>query len=204
MPTRSSRPQGPSHKTGRGTEPLWRRVVFGRMWKPKTIVVTLAGCFGAMMIGVSLGNSAISQINPIHFQGAALHPRDRGAAVDPNRPAVIANNYEQLYGWSQGFQARTAECPGCSFERPAEPAVRVASVSYFGSREEEARRQQRERREIDAAYERRNEEAERRRALAASVVRYTEYRVSEEEAVRERPYYARNDVVLTDADDNQE
>ena len=35
------------------------------------------------VVGVQLGESAIAEIDPIHFQGAAVHPRDRGAAIDP-------------------------------------------------------------------------------------------------------------------------
>jgi hypothetical protein len=35
--------------------------------------------------GVYLGNSAVNEINPAHFRGPAIHPRDRGVAVDPNQ-----------------------------------------------------------------------------------------------------------------------
>lgn len=211
MPKRSSKLLLPSPERLRRGEPLWRRIVFQRMFRPQTIAMGLAGVFGAMMLGISLGNSALSQINPIYFQGAAIHPRDRGAAIDPNRPTVIPNTYEQLYGWSQGAQARLAECPGCTFERPVAPPVQVASVSYFGSREEQARRDAREQRDIDAAYERNLADAERRSDMMQRLARYTHYRVSEDEVVRdpprdrvaprERPYYARNDVVLSDDDD---
>jgi hypothetical protein len=215
MPKRSSKLLLPSPERLRRGEPLWRRVVFQRMVRAQTIAVALAGVFGAMMLGISLGNSALSQINPIHFQGAAIHPRDRGAAIDPNRPTVIPNSYEQLYGWSQGAHARAVECPGCTFDLPsALPAeVQVASVSYFGSREEQAQREARERREIDAAYERDLAEAERRSEDMRRLARYADYRVSEDEVVRdpplerarpeprERPYYARNDVVLSDEDE---
>lgn len=187
MPKRFLKPPRCSPDRRRRREPAWRRVVVARMWRAQTIAIGFAGAFGAMMFGVTLGNSAISQINPIHFQGAAVHPRDRGAAVDPNRPLVIPNNYEQLYGWSHGVQARTAACPGCTFERPVAPTdVRVASASYFGSREEGARRDSRERREIDQAYDQRQEDAERRRQLT-SLARYTDYPVSQDEVARERP-----------------
>lgn len=201
MPKRSSKLPRLFPNRRRSAEPLWRRVVFGRVIRAQTIVFALAGGFGAMMLGVALGNSALSQINPIYFQGAALHPRDRGAAIDPNRPTVIPNTYTQFYGWNQGAQARAAACPGCTFERPvALPAeVRIASATYFGSREEEARRNARERREIDDSYDRQLEDAERRRQLA-SMDRYTHYRVSEDEVVRDRPSYAENDVVLSDDD----
>lgn len=208
MPKRSSTLLLPSPERLRRGEPLWRRVVFGRMVRGQTIAIGLAGAFGAMMLGLTLGNSALSQINPIYFQGAAIHPRDRGAAIDPNRPTVIPNSYEQLYGWSQGAQARMTACPDCTFDRPAVPAeVRTASAAYFGSREETAQRETRERREIDSAYAQNVAEAERRSETMQRLARYTHYRVSDDEVVRdppadrparERPYYARNDVVLDD------
>jgi hypothetical protein len=212
MPKRSSKLPLPSPRRRRRGEPLWRRIVSGRMLRAQTIAISLAGVFGAMMLGISLGNSALSQINPIHFQGAALHPRDRGAAIDPNRPTVIPNTYEQLYGWSQGAHARAVACPGCTFDPPAAlPAeVQVASATYFGSREEGDRREARERSEIDAAYEHNLEEAERRRTAMQRLAGYAHYRVSEDEVVRdppserERPSYADDDVVLSDEDDGGE
>ncbi len=164
----------------------------------------------AVMFGVSLGNSAISQINPLYFQGAAVHPRDRGAALDPNAPTVIPNSYQQFYGFDEGREARAAACPGCAFAAaamPAEALVHTASAPYFGSREERARDEAQERREIDSAYQQRLDDAAARRAAMDELRRYTHYRVSEDEVVREdpvpaesrgRPYYARHDVVLSD------
>lgn len=199
MPKRSSKLPLPSPRRPRRGEPLWRRIVSGRMVRAQTIAVGLAGVFGAMMLGLSLGNSALSQINPIHFQGAALHPRERGAAIDPDRPTVIPNTYEQLYGWSQGAHARAQACPGCTFDSPAAPAaeVQVASATHFGGGRTEG--QARDRTAIDAAYEDNIEEAERRRAAMQRLASYADYRVSEDEVVRdpprERPSYAENDVV---------
>jgi hypothetical protein len=175
------------------------------MWSARTIAIGLAGGFCAMMLGISLGNSAISQINPLYFQGPAVHPRDRGAAIDPNRPTVIPNSYEQLYGWSQGAQARATDCPGCTFEQPAPPAeVRVASATYFGSREEEARRDAREQREIDDAYLGRLEDAARRREMAERLARYTDYRVSEDEVMLDRPNAAEDEDPAPEPADYQE
>lgn len=63
-------------------------------------------------LGVHLGQSAIEQINPIYFQGPAVHPRDRGAAVDPaTRPE--RPRFAELYGWEEGAEAQTAECADC-------------------------------------------------------------------------------------------
>lgn len=182
-------------------EPGAVRHVHRRMASPATLIALGVGGVMAVIFGVSLGNSAISQINPFYFQGAALHPRDRGAALDPNAPTVIPNRYEQLYGFAQGQQARAADCVGCTFERPEMPArldVHTASAPYFGSREERTREDAQERRAIDALYQQRLDDAAARQAALADMRRYTHYRVSEDEVVRERPYYARNDVVLDD------
>jgi hypothetical protein len=177
------------------------------MFSPTALLALGGGSIVAVMVGISLGNGAISSINPAYFQGAAVHPRDRGAALDPNAPSVIPNRYEQLYGFAQGQQARAIDCAGCTFGPPAVPAeagVYAASAPYFGSREERARTEAREQREIDAEFQRRLDDAAARRAAIDEVRRYANYRVSEDEVVRdppvegarERPYYARNDVVL--------
>lgn len=65
----------------------------------------------AAALGVQLGQSAIGEINPIHFQGAAEPPR----AIDPNavRPSQ-PDSFATAYGWSEGEAARYAECgPDC-------------------------------------------------------------------------------------------
>ena len=190
-------------------EPGRLRAVSRRMFSPTALLALGGGSIVAVMVGISLGNGAISSINPAYFQGAAVHPRDRGAALDPNAPTVIPNRYEQLYGFAQGQQARAIDCAGCTFGPPAMPAeagVYAASAPYFGSREERARTEAREQREIDAEFQRRLDDAAARRAAIDEVRRYADYRVSEDEVVRdppaeaarERPYYARNDVVLSD------
>lgn len=176
------------------------------MFSPASLISAGVGGLFAVIFGVTLGNSAISQINPLYFQGAAVHPRDRGAAVDPNAPTVIPNRYEQLYGFNEGRQARATDCVGCTFDTPARPdpvLIHAATAPYFGSREEQAREAARERREIDALYQARLDDAEARRRATADMERYSQYRVSEDERVRERPSYARNDVVLTDDADQK-
>jgi hypothetical protein len=60
-------------------------------------------------IGVQLGESAISEIDPVHFRGAPIHPRDRGAAVDPNEQPPLESTFAQAYGWTEGNAARLAE-----------------------------------------------------------------------------------------------
>jgi len=74
--------------------------------------------FGALVLaasafGVHMGQSAIEQINPIYFQGAAVHPRDRGAAVPEPVAGPRAPQFADHYGWEQGRQARSADCVDC-------------------------------------------------------------------------------------------
>lgn len=73
--------------------------------------------FGALLLaaaafGVHLGQTTIDGINPIHFQGPAVHPRDRGAvahdAIEAAQPI-----FSQLYGWEEGAEARSLDCGGC-------------------------------------------------------------------------------------------
>ena len=80
----------------------------------------LAGsALGALILaaggfGIHLGQSAIDQINPLYFQGAAVHPRDRGAVFDESRLPPQAPRFAELYGWDEGRSARGAECGGCA------------------------------------------------------------------------------------------
>lgn len=69
-------------------------------------VIALAGAATGMM----LGRSAIAEINPLHFQGAALHPRDRGAVIDEAVPPLPGISFAGRYGWAEGQAARDAEC----------------------------------------------------------------------------------------------
>ncbi|HEX8364087.1 MAG TPA: hypothetical protein VF603_02250 [Allosphingosinicella sp.] len=80
-----------------------------RLKIPAFAGLILAGMAG----GVALGESAIDQINPIYFQGAAVHPRDRGAALDPNALHAQAARFAEYYGWEEGQAARAADCFDC-------------------------------------------------------------------------------------------
>jgi hypothetical protein len=71
-------------------------------------LILAAGAFG-----VHVGESAIGQINPLYFQGAAVHPRDRGAAVDPTALPAEGPRFAELYGWDEGTAARSADCMNC-------------------------------------------------------------------------------------------
>jgi hypothetical protein len=71
-------------------------------------LILAAGAFG-----VHIGESAIGQINPLYYQGAAVHPRDRGAAVDASALAEQSPRFAELYGWDEGAAARSADCVNC-------------------------------------------------------------------------------------------
>ncbi|HEX8193308.1 MAG TPA: hypothetical protein VF552_10450 [Allosphingosinicella sp.] len=71
-------------------------------------LILAAGAFG-----VHVGESAIGQINPLYFQGAAVHPRDRGAVVADSALAEQGPRFAELYGWAEGDAARNADCLNC-------------------------------------------------------------------------------------------
>lgn len=90
--------------------------------------------FGALLVaaaafGVHIGESAIGQINPLYFQGAAVHPRDRGVAVDENALVEQGPRFAQLYGWEQGQAARNADCFNCD-ALGARDAYAATNVRY--------------------------------------------------------------------------
>lgn len=76
----------------------------------------------AVGIGVQLGESAVNQIDPLYFQGPAVHPRDRGAALDPdNLPGPITSPYLQAYGWAQQNAALAASSSNADYPYAPEP-----------------------------------------------------------------------------------
>jgi hypothetical protein len=85
----------------------------------------------AVGIGVQLGEGAVNQIDPLYFQGPALHPRDRGAALDPNNlPGPIVSPYLQAYGWAQGNAALAAYAtPRVDYPYAPDPAPSVQRLA---------------------------------------------------------------------------
>ncbi|HEX8642453.1 MAG TPA: hypothetical protein VF702_00910 [Allosphingosinicella sp.] len=71
-------------------------------------LILAAGAFG-----LHVGQSAIGQINPLYFQGAATHPRDRGVVVDEAALLERGPRFADAYGWAQGAAARSADCIDC-------------------------------------------------------------------------------------------
>lgn len=85
---------------------------------------------GGMAGGVALGESAIDQINPIYFQGAAVHPRDRGAALDPNALPAQGPSFADHYGWEEGQAARAADCFGCPAIAARDAYAEAPAIQY--------------------------------------------------------------------------
>ncbi|HYJ52083.1 MAG TPA: hypothetical protein VEW04_02835 [Allosphingosinicella sp.] len=84
----------------------------------------------AVGVGVQLGESAVSQIDPLYFQGPAIHPRDRGAALDPNNlPGPIVSPYLQAYDWAQGNAALAAYSGGQSYPYAPDPEPAVQRLA---------------------------------------------------------------------------
>lgn len=84
--------------------------MLGMLPLPAAIAGSLLAAIG---IGVHLGDSSIDLIDPIHFQGPALHPRDRGVALDPRQVRARSPLYAEHYGWEEGRLALAA-CEDCA------------------------------------------------------------------------------------------
>lgn len=149
----------------------------------------------AIALGIHLGESSVGLINPIHFQGPAVHPRDRGAAIDPaTLPTSRGPAYADLYGWDEGRTAVLADCGHCEALGARDRYAYSAVVPYFGGRSE---------RPAPAAepapvapQETVVTPSPEYIAREAQVARYARYPVAEARA--NVPDYAANDVYLTD------
>ena len=102
------------------------------MINPFTLPAVGGALFAAVAIGIHLGESAIGLIDPVHMQGPAIHPRDRGAAIDENRIRPRAPAYGELYGWEEGEAARAADCGDCEALAARDAYAYTAVVPYFG------------------------------------------------------------------------
>jgi hypothetical protein len=84
-----------------------------------TLLAISVAMLVAAALGVQLGRSAVAEIDPIHFLGAAAAPR--GIDPDARRPAPDA--FASAYGWDQGYAARAADCGGDCDARQARLAL---------------------------------------------------------------------------------
>jgi hypothetical protein len=117
-----------------GTGRRHRRFPVMLRTRPSNLALASLGLAAAAIIGVQMGQSAISEINPIHFQGPLERPR---AITPPPEPAPF-DPYAQPYVWSMPPSRSLADCgPECDTSRQAvdlalgEPAGRDAALPYW-------------------------------------------------------------------------
>lgn len=104
----------------RGRREGARRRFSGAIRRRSNLILALSvALLGAALLGVQLGQSAISEINPVHFRGAAAPPR----AIDADAPRPAPNAFASAYGWDQAHEARAAECGADCDARQARDAL---------------------------------------------------------------------------------
>ena len=147
--------------------------------------------FVAAGTGVYLGESSIGLIKPDYFQGPAVHPRERGAALDPNaiRPREAA--FSDLYGWVEGDAALTRDCGNCDAIRARDAHVYSAVVPYFGS-SANARPAVAQPSQAPEAPEPAQARPSPAAEAGARIARYANYRVSADEAPAYPDYKSRD------------
>jgi hypothetical protein len=93
---------------GTGTDRAARRFPAMPGGRPTRLAAASIGLVAAGILGVQLGQSAIADINPIHFQG----PLERPQAITPPPEPAPYDPYAQAYTyrWSMGRQVMFDEC----------------------------------------------------------------------------------------------
>src|SRR3954470_16274599 len=111
-------------RSGTGRRPgRFPRMLSNRILWPGMIGVALA-----VGLGVQIGESAIGEINPVHFQGAALRP----AGIDPAAlPPPPQSAFASAYGWDQGYAARLADSGSVDFDYVPQPLARPAAAPLW-------------------------------------------------------------------------
>jgi len=69
-----------------------------------TVLTVISGA-----VGLQLGESAISQIDPLYFQGGVAPAQDVSKGLPPQR----APGFAQASGWAEGYAARSRDCVDC-------------------------------------------------------------------------------------------
>lgn len=97
---------------------------------PGWLAAGAAALAGAGIVGVQLGQSAISEVNPIHFQG----PLERPKAITPPPEPAPYDPYAQTYNWTMG--AGETEAMACELDcdgSQAREAMRLALAGQDGA-----------------------------------------------------------------------
>ena len=115
-------------RTAAGTGRPRRRFSLMLRGRPNNLALTSVGLVLAAVIGVQLGQSAISEINPIHFQG----PLERPQAITPPPEPAPYNAYGQPYVWSMSPPPLVAECGYDCGAAQTREAMRLAMGTTIG------------------------------------------------------------------------
>jgi hypothetical protein len=81
-------------------------------------------------IGLSIGEGAIGQIDPLYFQGAAPEVRD----VTKDARAQRQPGYADASGWEEGYRARAVDCGDCPVWASRQGAPAQVTVPEVGLR----------------------------------------------------------------------
>ncbi len=96
--------------------------------RPTSLALTSVALLAAAIIGVQLGQSAISEINPIHFQG----PLERPQAITPPAEPAPFDPYGQPYVWSMPPPPAAMDCGSDCDGAQARQAMRFAMDASAG------------------------------------------------------------------------
>jgi hypothetical protein len=96
--------------------------------RPTGLALAALGVTIAAILGVQMGHSAISEINPVHFQG----PLERPRAVAPPPELPEYDPYSRQYTWTMPPQPPITNCAAPCDTRESRAAMRLAMDESAG------------------------------------------------------------------------
>lgn len=121
-------------------------------------------------LGLQLGESAIAQIDPVHFSGPRPLPRD----VSRERRAEPPATYASAYGWAEGYGAQAADCGDCPAANARDVYAPLSEPLADGADSQPWR--------APIAYDRLDHEEEADRREWREIGRYVHYPVTHDQA----------------------
>ncbi len=97
------------------------------MGHPMSLPALGALTIAAAAFGVHLGESSVAEINPSYYRGPAVHPRDRGVAVEEGAYGRSVPRFAAHYSWADGRAARAEDCGDCEAVAPRDVYADVAA-----------------------------------------------------------------------------
>jgi hypothetical protein len=139
------------------------------------LIASGAGLLVAAIVGIQLGESAVAEIDPVHFQG----PAERPVGIDPAAArAVVEDPYAGAYGWGESAPPGAAGCGGDCEARQARAAAAAAFAGPIQTRDAAAPYW----RDVTPTTELRPWQPGQLPYRGLSVERYMHYPVNEEQA----------------------